>query len=510
LEARALLSGAGSLDPTFGTGGLVTTAIGPHNASAEAVVVQSDGKIVAGGVGWDAGGNEDFTLARYNPNGSLDTTFGKNGVVQTVINKTGRAYITGLALQSDGKIVAVGPAFVKITSLFGDSAFAVACYNTDGSLDTTFGGGKNPTGIVLTNLGPSQDTPGAVAIQGDGKIVVAGTGQPSGGGQEFAVVRYNTNGTPDTTFGPGQNGIVWTQIGTTSSQLYGLALQGDGKIVVTGRSGVNSAMALVRYTASGQLDGGFGSGGIVTNVIPPGMSQSEGHSILVLGSGQIVVGGASGYVTSTGAVNQLTLDRFTSNGSLDTTFGNSGFAIDSEVDCAYSLGLAGNGDLVATGTMWGLDANNNSTFQDFGVAAFLPGGVLDTTFGTNGTARADFSSGGDSPRALAIQGDGKVVVAGFTIAPGSSYDQFALARFLPPGTATTSISASLAPTSGSGIVSPAATEVTVRPPDSGPRSVPTPSLVKSPTSRNWPRRSLPVMPRRPLWTSALTAWSQPD
>jgi uncharacterized delta-60 repeat protein len=432
LEDRALLSGPGALDLTFGSGGLVTTAIGPNNAFSEAVVVQSDGKIVAGGGGWDASGNEDFTLARYNPNGSLDTTFGKNGVVQTVINKTGRDYITGLALQSDGKIVAVGHAVVKMMSLISDSAFAVVRYNTNGNLDTTFGGGKSPTGIVLTNLGPSQDAPSAVAIQDDGKIVVAGTGQPSGGNQEFAVVRYNTNGTPDTTFGPGQNGIVLTPLGAKASQANGLALQGDGKIVVAGD--YNSAMAVVRYTTSGQLDGSFGTGGIVSNVLPAGTTQSEGDSVSVLSNGLIVVGGASGTVTPT-VVNNLTLARFTASGQLDTTFGNSGFAFNNTIESARALGLGANGDLLAAGTAWVL--LNNVKVGDFGVAAFLPGGASDTTFGTNGTTTADFSGGNDQARAMTIQGDGNIVVGGSTITPAAgNFDQFALARFLGPGTSS--------------------------------------------------------------------------
>jgi uncharacterized delta-60 repeat protein len=179
LEDRCLLS-AGALDPTFGSGGL---AIGPLlgiiGSNAIAVVVQTDGKIVAGGENGN-GGTPNFALERFNADGTLDSSFGTGGVVQTVIGAQ-QSLIEGVALQSDGKIVAVGYALHSISPAVQE--LAVARYNRNGSLDTTFGSGGIDE-IWTTNNGFTAGT--AVAIQGDGKIDVAGA--------VFGVARLNANG----------------------------------------------------------------------------------------------------------------------------------------------------------------------------------------------------------------------------------------------------------------------------------------------------------------------------
>jgi uncharacterized delta-60 repeat protein len=433
LEDRCLPS-AGPLDPTFGSGGLVTTGVGTNgpNSKASAVIVQPDGKVVAGGSSIGSNGYADFTLVRYNANGTLDTTFGNNGVVQTVVGNDG-GVLTGLALESDGKIVAVGNA--NNGGKVGKEA-AVVRYNPNGSLDTTFGGGKHPSGIVLTQLNmPGSNGVAAVAIDGSGKIDLAAATAPTGGPDDFTLLRYNANGTLDTTFGPSKNGIVTTPVGTSASWATGLAVQPDGDIVLAGSAYTRSAnnsleetMGLARYTATGQLDTSFGSGGIVSNIVPPGSVWAGAGPVLVQGNGLIVVGGsASGPNNS--SVSNLSLARFTSSGQLDTTFGNAGFAIDTAMWTANALALGANGDLLAAG---GTQQVAGASSEDFGLAAFLPGGGLDTSFGTNGTATANFGAQPQQDRAgaMAIQGDGRIVLAGFTNPTGSVYE-FALARFLP-------------------------------------------------------------------------------
>jgi uncharacterized delta-60 repeat protein len=452
LEDRVVPS-AGQLDPTFGSGGLVTTVVGRDalggspDAQANAVLVQPDGKVVAAGSSRDAKGIPQITLVRYNANGTLDTTFGNNGVVQTSVSKYG-GFITGLALQSDGKIVAVGEA--NAGGKVGEEV-AVARYNPNGSLDTTFGGGSHPTGIVLTALNlPGTDGPNAVAIDGNGKIDVAGSSAPNGGPNSFTLLRYNANGTLDTTFGPSKNGIVTTQVGTSSSGAGGLAIQPDGDIVLAG--GASGGMALVRYTAAGQLDTSFGSGGIVSNILPPGTVGGGAGPVLVLSNGLIVVGGTSSPNSST---SNLTLARFTSSGQLDTTFGNAGFAIDtaSGIGSACALALGANGDLLAPGSM-----QSPGPSEEFALAAFLPGGAPDTSFGSNGTATANLG-GQARAQAMAVQGDGRIVLAGFASPTGSGYD-FALARFLPSQPQVGSFTASPDPVAAGSSVTLTASNIT--------------------------------------------------
>jgi len=226
---------SGSLDTSFSTDGKVTTAFGTSNDVATSVAIQSDGKIVAAGYSYN-GANYDFALVRYNMDGSLDSTFGTGGKVTTAFG-TGDDGAKSVAIQSDGKIVAAG---------YSDNGanydFALVRYNTDGSLDSTFGTG----GKVTTAVGTGTDNAKSVAIQSDGKIVAAGYSY-NGANFDFALVRYNTDGSLDSTFGTG--GKVTTAFGTSNDEAYSVAIQSDGKIVAAGSSnnGANYDFALVRY-----------------------------------------------------------------------------------------------------------------------------------------------------------------------------------------------------------------------------------------------------------------------
>ena len=218
LEGRLLLA-AGDLDPGFGIGGKVMTDFaGPTRNSGEGVAVQADGKlVVVGGIG----------VARYNTDGSLDTTFGTGGRVTVGIIGGGTG-LYAVAVQSDGKVVAAGGASNAGTR----QDFCLMRLNGDGSLDTTFGAG----GEVTTDVGSGDDDFGhAVAIQPDGKIVAAGSsGLLCRHGTDFALVRYNADGSLDTTFGTG--GKVTTDFFGIGKSDYacGVALQTDGKIVAAG------------------------------------------------------------------------------------------------------------------------------------------------------------------------------------------------------------------------------------------------------------------------------------
>ncbi|MCB9208091.1 MAG: hypothetical protein H6612_05820 [Ignavibacteriales bacterium] len=262
----------GSLDGSFGTGGIVTTNIG-NGDNGRSIAIQSDGKILL--VGYTSGsgfGNSDIALIRYNINGTLDNTFDSDGIVTTNLG-TDIDLGHSVALQSDSKIVVTGRANTNI---------AVVRYNANGSLDNSF----DSDGIVITNLGSNRDYGQSVAIQSDNKIVVAGESNFN-----FAVLRYNTNGSLDNSFN--SNGIVITPVGLSSSMGQSMVIQSDDKIVVAGSShdgsGNFNEFALVKYNSNGSLDGTFGSGGITTTQV--GSSHSYGYSLAIQSDGKLIVTG---------------------------------------------------------------------------------------------------------------------------------------------------------------------------------------------------------------------------
>ena len=255
----------GTLDAGFGTGGIVTTGIpsGVLNG-ANAVVLSGTNILVAGHS--KIGGKFVIALAQYTSSGVLDTTTGfggGTGIVTTQIG-AGDADVAALAVQPlDGKIVAAGLAGNAVTNVWD---VALLRYNTDGTLDLPFGGTN--TGMVITDIGSSSNYANAVALQADGKIVVAGNAfaNPSANTSDIAVLRYNADGSLDTAGFGSPNGYVTTSVGAFDNG-YAVAVQpSDGKIVVAGNAdaGVGDRLALLRYNADGGLDSGFGTGGIVT------------------------------------------------------------------------------------------------------------------------------------------------------------------------------------------------------------------------------------------------------
>ena len=364
----------GSLDTSFGTGGTVTTSVTEpgRGGGASAVAIQSDGKIVvAGEVGFSA-----YAVVRYNTDGSLDTSFHYNGI--TVVRGAGEAQ--AVVLQSDGKIIVAGSTH---------QAFVVVRHAADGHLDTSFG----TDGMAITNLDASAVH--SAAIQSDGKIVVAGTSFNATSNSDFAVVRYNSDGSLDTTFDT--DGIVTTDIGTNTYDAgHSVAVQSDGKIVVAGRS-ANGA-ALVRYNTNGSLDTTFDTDGKVTLVV-----SSRASIATALQSDAKIIVAAVGYV-------RLSVARYDSNGSLDTMFGTNGTATASAFTSAgdsfnsrTALALQSDGKIVVAG----------ESSRDFAVVRFSTSGSLDTGFDTDGMATTNISVDGyDAARSVAVQSDGKIVVAG--------------------------------------------------------------------------------------------------
>jgi uncharacterized delta-60 repeat protein len=303
--ALARYNANGALDTSFGTKGMVTTAVGASSI-ATAVAIDASGNIVVAGA---ADGN--FALARYTSKGVLDTSFGTQGTVETNVGPTDAGAL-GLALQpTDGKIVVVG----HTSTSGGNFHFAVLRYNTNGTLDTSF----NHTGEVLDNFpGEDRGFPGddarAVAIQADGKIVAAGGFLSQNLGSVVAVARYNADGSPDTTF----NGTGKTSLSLGGFEVANaLTVQGNGKIVVAGNVGIpgGSPFATVRYNGNGTLDTSFGKNGVVRTKLSQD-GNDEGHAVAIQADGKIVTAGTAGIGNSD---SNFALVRYIGDQSLNAT-----------------------------------------------------------------------------------------------------------------------------------------------------------------------------------------------
>jgi uncharacterized delta-60 repeat protein len=336
----------GTLDTSFDADGKVLASIETYSCTAVAAVIQADGKIILGGSAQNTDGSRSyFAIIRFKSNGVVDSTFGINGRVTTFFRtSSGYDECRSIVLQSDGKIVAAGYSDTTISSVHYYHV-AVVRYNTDGSLDNTFSG----DGKLTTSIGGNEDYGMSAAIQSDGKIVVAGTVKLTN--KDFAVVRYNTDGTLDNTFGTA--GIVTTAVGSGDDNGKSVAIQSDGKIVVAGSAAMTSTdFAVVRYDASGVLDPTFNlDGKATTDIIFNG--YDAGQSVAIQSDGKIVVAGivmkSNIYFTY-----DFALVRFTTSGFLDATFGTSGkvitaFGNETVSAQAVCAAIQSNGAIIAAG-----------------------------------------------------------------------------------------------------------------------------------------------------------------
>ncbi len=330
----------------------------------------------------------------------------------TLIGTSCAAY--AVALQSDGKIVVAGE---NHNVNFGKSRFALARYNINGDLDASF----DADGMISVTVSSDQleDVINSIIIQTDGKIVVAGYSGPLIGGSDFALARFNANGSLDTSFDA--DGIVLTDNpdGGQRDEAFTVAQQSDGKIVAAGRS--TTRIFLARYNLNGSLDGSFDTDG---RVITSAGTFSRASAVTIQTDGKIVTAGNG---LGSNSTFDFSVVRYNINGSLDASFGTNGITLtnfdNSSNDQALAITKQRDGKLILAGQT-GLPS---STVIDFAVARYNTDGSLDTTFGTGGKVITPFGSSVDIARAIALQSDGKIIADG-SARPGSDED-FGLARY---------------------------------------------------------------------------------
>jgi uncharacterized delta-60 repeat protein len=371
------------LDSTFGDGGRVTTA---GTGDGRAVLIQPDGGIVTVGpreVGVSF--HFQFGATRHDEAGHLDPSFGTGGIATTSLGGNDDKALDAVLLPG-GAFVAVGQAD---PAGLANTDFGVVRYTPDGHPDPAF----NTTGIETTDVSGRDDVAHAVAVQPDGKIVATGEAETSPGLFDFALVRYNPDGTLDTSFGG--DGIVTTDFGTNDDAANGIAIQSDGRIVAVGVAGEN--IALARYLPDGELDRTFGGTGTVVSDlgfddVANGVAITPGGTILIAGT-------RLGPHTNLDPI----VASFGPNGRLNLGFGDFGVA-DTDLsggdDSGDDLALEANGDIVLVGTA------SSATVSDMALVRFKPDGTLDTSM------TADFQGTGDFGHALAIDHQGRIVAAG--------------------------------------------------------------------------------------------------
>jgi uncharacterized delta-60 repeat protein len=402
---------AGQLDTTFATKGIfLLNPVGQQGGSTR-VALQTDGKIVLAAPSGDPQqANNGIALVRLNTNGTPDAGFGTAGVVVFGVEHT---VPVGVAIQLDGKIVVGSTAGANVD---GGGGFGLARFNSNGSVDTSFGAGGQvqvvPFGTALS---------AALVLQSDGKILMTGSN---------AVARFDSNGQLDTTFGTG---------GISVLPFFGaaaIAEQSDGKILIASSSQLFDADTdgmIVRLNSNGTLDKTFGLFGQISSAASGGAFGPTGvaavSSIVLQVDGKFIVAGAltSKLINPPGSNSTgFGLVRYNSNGSIDTSFGTRGGVLtnfgSNPNATAFALAIQSNGDIVAAG----------QAGPSLALSRYTSAGKLDTTFGSSGTVTTSLGSNASAISSLAIQSDGKIVAAGsiFSLSGPTSQAQGAVARYL--------------------------------------------------------------------------------
>ncbi|MGL4231197.1 MAG: hypothetical protein ACRCWJ_07505 [Casimicrobium sp.] len=430
---------AGTLDPSWAAAspigaGKAITPIGTGYDRAQAIVRQPDGKVLVAGyckndvTPGSISVNEDFCALRYNENGTLDTTWNGTGTVMTQVsppalpsNKaSNRAY--AIALQPDGKVLLAGECGNAIITT---SAICTVRYNTDGTLDTTWNG----TGKLVTSVGNvNRDSASAIALQADGKVLVAGfclVSVITQGG--ICTVRYNTNGTLDTSWnGTGavitQVSVDYTGVPSGADLANMIAVQPDGKVVVGGIC--NRSFCAVRYNANGTLDTTWnGTGKQLTPVTtnPQNAREDYAYAMALQPDGKVLLAGGCRNLSD-----QFCTVRYNADGTLDTNWNGTGKLLTrvsrGRTDIAYAIALQPDGKVLLAGVCSG---------PDFCAVRYTPTGGLDTSGFGIGRVMTSVGASNSQANAIALQPDGKLILAGVcqSAAGGSDKEDFCAIRY---------------------------------------------------------------------------------
>lgn len=405
-----LAQNAGDLDPTFGVGGTAVIDVGTGYDPCYGLIIQPDGKIVIGGTAALNGGWYP-TLVRMNPDGTLDNTFDGDGITSSdVPHGTYNADANPLALQTDGKLL-----FTFGTAILGVGGLAVTRFNSDGSIDTSYG----TNGTAITTVMEYSNDAFSLVLQADGKAVVVGRGSPAIGlGNQIVAVRYTSNGQLDETFADG--GIYLGDVGL-GGVIYDVRQATDGKIVMLGNitTSEGSDYVLMRLNENGTLDNSFNEDGIFNF----NTEEYEFYKCLtVKEDGSIVAAGGFDALDGTGI--NIALASVTSTGEFDTTFGTDGVtitAIGNDTDRPEAVMVAPDGKILVVGT--------HEDFYGYGaVLRYNADGTLDNTFGENGIALIDAYN--YKVQNIKLQADGKIVIAGFQYFEGVGDPDYSASRLL--------------------------------------------------------------------------------
>ncbi|MBK9155778.1 MAG: hypothetical protein IPM25_16490 [Chloracidobacterium sp.] len=397
----------GTLDESFGVGGIQQISLGFSGVSSLTIAVQADGKTVIGGAA-QVDSATRFAVGRVDVDGSPDTSFDGDGLA--VLTLTGPFTVGAVAIQPDGKIVAAG-------SSSGD--FLVARFNADGSLDNGF----DSDGMQTTPIFAGNDAVNAVSIQPDGKIIAAGTSRSSTSINSgvFAIVRYNSDGSLDSSFdgdGIAANPVMNMGTAMLDSTIRSVALEPDGKIVALGRThnGKNFDHAMARYNPNGSLDQSFGQGGFVVPPVPTANDNLDdlGSVVLVRPDGRIFTAGDTVDWTGSSpnaimASKDITIRQFNSDGIPDIAFagGRADLDVGGNRTVGTAMAIQPDGMILSSGNYFENYFGQPPFSGGFGTAPFIvrfnPDGTRDNAFGVNGVLRTSFE-----PTKLANAPDGKI------------------------------------------------------------------------------------------------------
>lgn len=411
------LSQSGEIDTTFGNNGKMTTGLGSNQNFANAIAFQPDGKFLVGGSYVSSRGDNDFALARYNSDGSLDPSFGINGKAVTNFLEFNSDYnfIHSIQVLPNGQLIVSGTISIGGS---GSVTSVIVRYNANGTIDTSFGtNGKTVSELI------SFDRDGKLIFLPDGKFIFTAIKTLAGGLNHIGIEKYTEDGLLDTSFGA--NGQVVTSFGTGNSWPCCIALKPDGKFVIAGRypATISPQITIAQYNPNGTLDTGFDTDGKLITSFGTGTSGLP-MQLSVNPDGKIKIAGIVG-----STVSYFALVQYNPNGSLDTSFDGDGKALSPfpEGETFYlpnSVARQPDGKYLLV-----LNPVTLSPSSDFVVRRYNSDSSMDTAFGTAGTVSTTFGTGLNEAQSAAVSPDGKIFVFGKSQPLDFGYMDFAIARY---------------------------------------------------------------------------------